>query len=99
MTKTEVLLKRFQLQQEYLGDNKAINAVSPIVSVCVSTYQHVDFIRECLDGILMQVTDFPFEIVVGEDESTDGTRDICIDYARRFPDKIRLFLRERSLSQ
>ena len=68
---------------------------NPIVSVCVQTYQHSKFIRECLDGILNQVTDFPIEVLLGEDESTDGTREICIDYANKFPEKIRLFLHSR----
>jgi glycosyltransferase involved in cell wall biosynthesis len=66
-----------------------------VVSVCVQTYQHVDYIRDCLDGILMQQTEFPIEIMVGEDKSTDGTRQICIDYATKYPDKIRLFLHHR----
>jgi len=68
----------------------------PMVSVCVQTYQHASFIRECLDGILMQQTDFPFEILLGEDESSDGTREICIEYAEKHPDKIRLFLHSRA---
>lgn len=67
----------------------------PMVSVCVQTYQHVGFIKQCLDGILMQHTTFPFEILLGEDESTDGTREICIEYAQKYPDKIRLFLHSR----
>ncbi len=67
----------------------------PLVSVCVQTYQHVDFIRECLDGILMQKTDFPYEILLGEDASTDGTRGICVEYANKHPDRIRLFLHDR----
>jgi glycosyltransferase involved in cell wall biosynthesis len=66
-----------------------------VVSVCVVTYNHVNYIKECLDGILMQKTTFPFEIILGEDESDDGTREICIDYANRFPDTIKLFLRSR----
>src|SRR5205809_8020554 len=66
-----------------------------IVSVCVQTYQHASYIRECLDGILMQQTDFPFEILVGEDNSTDGTKEICIKYAEKYPEKIRLFLHHR----
>lgn len=65
------------------------------VSVCVQTYQHVDFIRQCLDGILMQKTNFDFEILLGEDQSTDGTREICLEYARRYPGKIKLFLHQR----
>ena len=68
---------------------------TPLVSVCVQTYQHASFIQECLDGILMQETDFRFEILIGEDASADGTREICVEYAKRFPDIIRLFLHDR----
>lgn len=69
---------------------------NPLVSVSVVTYNHEKYIRECIDGILMQKTDFDFEILVGEDDSQDNTRNICIDYAKRYPDKIRLFLHDRS---
>ncbi len=67
----------------------------PLVSVIVVTYQHANYIQQCLDGILMQKTDFSFEILLGEDASTDGTRDICIEYAKKYLDKIRLFLHSR----
>ena len=66
-----------------------------LVSVCVQTYQHSEFIRECIDSILCQETSFPFEILLGEDCSTDGTREICVDYAYKYPEKIRLFLHSR----
>jgi glycosyltransferase involved in cell wall biosynthesis len=76
--------------------NRVLEAVpEPMVSVQISTYQHADFIRDCLDGVLMQETDFPVEILIGEDESSDGTREICKEYADRYPDKIRLFLHQR----
>jgi glycosyltransferase involved in cell wall biosynthesis len=76
--------------------NNVVNAVpEPVVSVQISTYQHVDFIRDCLEGVLMQETDFPVEILIGEDESDDGTREICKEYADRYPDKIRLLLHRR----
>ncbi|OQA21685.1 MAG: putative glycosyltransferase EpsE [Chloroflexi bacterium ADurb.Bin360] len=88
--------ERFLLQQEYLGTTKAVNHTKPLVSVSVATYQHVHFIEQCLDDILAQETDFPYEIIVGEDGSVDGTRDICIKYAINHPDKIRLFLRDRN---
>jgi glycosyltransferase involved in cell wall biosynthesis len=94
----EELERRFLLQKEYLGDNKPINKITPMVSVLVTTYQHSKFIRECLDGILMQKTDYPYEIIIGEDESTDGTREICKEYAERHQDKIRLFLRDQNIS-
>ncbi|RSK40517.1 glycosyltransferase family 2 protein [Mangrovimonas spongiae] len=72
-----------------------MNKETPLVSVSVVTYNHKDYIEQCLNGILMQETTFPFEIILGEDESHDGTREICIDYANKYPDKIKLFLRSR----
>jgi|RhiMethySRZTD1v2_1073278.scaffolds.fasta_scaffold40432_5 glycosyltransferase involved in cell wall biosynthesis len=92
------LERRFLAQEEFLGNDKPVNRIEPVVSVCVVTYQQAHLIGQCLDGILMQETSFPFEIILGEDESADGTREICMDYARRHPDRIRLFLRSRALS-
>ena len=68
----------------------------PVVSVCLITYNHASYIYECLDSILMQQTDFPYEVCIGEDESTDGTREICLEYADKYPDRIRLMLRSQS---
>lgn len=60
------------------------------------TYQHSRFIGQAIDGALRQKTDFPTEILVGEDDSTDGTRQICEDYAKRHPQQVQVFLRRRS---
>jgi len=65
------------------------------LSVLVMTYNHREYISEALDGILMQKTDFDFEILIGEDDSDDGTREICREYAAKYPDRIRLFLNDR----
>lgn len=67
----------------------------PAVSVVIFTYQHRDYIRKAIDGILMQKTSFPYEIILGDDESSDGTTEICIEYAQRFPEKIKLYLHKR----
>jgi glycosyltransferase involved in cell wall biosynthesis len=67
----------------------------PLVSVCIVTYQHARFIAHAIKGALMQKTDFPFEVLIGEDESADGTRDICLDFAKQHPDRVRVFLRHR----
>lgn len=91
--------RRFLLQNEYLGNEKPVNILTPLVSVTVATYQHVNYIRECLEGILMQNTSFHYEIIIGEDGSVDGTDKICKEYAEKYPEKIRLFLRDRNLSQ
>lgn len=60
-----------------------INA-RPLVSVAIVTYNHRDFVRECLDSILAQ-DHRPLEIVVADDASTDGTQDILRDYEARHP--------------
>lgn len=73
--------------------NKVIK--NPIVSVCVATYQHKSYIKDCLDGILMQKTKFEFELILGEDQSSDGTREICQEYAKKYPSRIRLMLHSR----
>ena len=67
----------------------------PLVSVWVITFNHVNYIGKCLDNILNQKTDFKFEICLGEDDSNDGTRKLCRDYASKYPEKIRLFERDR----
>lgn len=67
------------------------------VSVCVITYNHQDFIRECLDGAINQKVDFEYEIIIGEDNSTDKTGQICEEYANKYPGLIKLFRRDKNL--
>src|SRR5690554_3094387 len=90
-------LKHFKARYEHVKVQEHQNNVSenPMVSICVQTYQHVDYIKACLDGILNQETNFSIEVLLGEDSSTDGTREICIEYAKKHPEKIRLFLHHR----
>jgi glycosyltransferase involved in cell wall biosynthesis len=65
------------------------------VSVCIFTYNQEKFIAQAIDGVLMQEVDFDYEIIVGEDDSTDNTRNIVKEYKKRYPDRIRLFLNDR----
>lgn len=67
----------------------------PKISVRITTYQHVNYIRDTLDHVLAQKTHFPYEIVLGDDDSNDGTREICKKYAAKYPDKIRFFQHKR----
>jgi len=76
--------------KNWKGDKKR-----PLVSICCITYNHEDYISEALDSFLMQETDFPFEVCLGEDDSSDKTRQICLQYAERYPNIIKLFLRKR----
>lgn len=65
------------------------------VSVSMITYNHEPYIAQAIDSVLMQQTNFPFEIIIGEDDSADNTRAIVKEYKKRYPDKIRLFLNDR----
>jgi glycosyltransferase involved in cell wall biosynthesis len=65
------------------------------VSVCITTYNHGKYIAQAIDSVLMQRTNFDYEIIIGEDDSTDNTRAIVKEYKNRYPDKIRLFLNDR----
>ena len=67
------------------------------VTALVVTYNHGPFIAGALESALRQETSFDYEILVSEDRSTDGTREIVLDYQRRHPDRIRLILSERNL--
>lgn len=69
----------------------------PVVSVCMITYNHEPYIAEAIEGVLMQQTDFPIELVIGEDCSTDRTREICLEYQRKHPELIRLLLNEKNI--
>lgn len=68
----------------------------PKVSVVVCTFNQRDFLPFALDSILNQKTDFAFEIIIADDASTDGTRDVCLRYKSLWPDRIRLILNERN---
>lgn len=61
----------------------------PIVTVWCLAYNQKDFIRDALEGFVMQKTSFPFEVIVHDDASTDGTTAIVQEYARHYPDIIK----------
>lgn len=76
-------------EQEIIGSWKGdINI--PIVSVSCVTYNHENYISEALDGFLIQKTEYPFEIVIGEDCSSDKTLEIIKRYKERYPHIINL---------
>lgn len=63
------------------------------VSCHIITYNQKDYISQCIDGVLMQQTTFPIEIIIGDDNSTDGTKEILLDYQIKYPEIIKLNLR------
>jgi glycosyltransferase involved in cell wall biosynthesis len=74
-----------------------MSETSPLVSVVLRTYGHAPWIAQAIESVLIQRTDFPFELVIGEDCSTDGTREIVRAYGDRFPDLIKPVLPERNV--
>jgi len=66
-------------------------------SVAIFAYNHAKFVEEAIASVLAQQTDFDFEVVIGEDCSTDGTRAIVRRYRDKFPNRIRLLLNETNL--
>lgn len=64
---------------------------TPVVSIVCPTYNHEAFLAKALDGFLVQQTTFPYEILVNDDASTDGTARILARYAERYPNIIRPF--------
>ena len=57
----------------------------PLVSIICTAFNHEKFIRECLDGFIMQKTTFPIEIIVHDDASTDNTQEIIREYEANYP--------------
>ena len=72
---------------------------SPVVSVCCATFNHRQYLQQALDGFLMQQTSFPFEVIVHDDASTDGTADIVREYALRHPSVFRPILQAENQYQ
>jgi len=67
-----------------------------MLSICFITYNHESYISTAIESFLMQKTDFDFDVVIGEDFSTDNTRKICEDFAKLNPNKIRLLPSDRN---
>lgn len=66
-------------------------AENPLVSIIILTYNQESTIARAIDSVIAQRASFRFEIIIGEDHSSDTTADICRGYASRYPDMIRLF--------
>ena len=76
-------------------NSQETNKPSVKLSVALITYNHEGFIAQAIESILAQRVNFEYEIIIGEDCSTDGTRAVVVDYHRRYPDRIALLLREQ----
>ncbi len=71
--------------------------MEPLLSVCLITYNHVNYIEQAIEGVLMQQVDFSFELVIADDFSTDGTRELLLEYQKKYPERIRLILQNSNV--
>lgn len=70
---------------------------NPKVSVLMLAYNVGKYVETAIQGVLSQITDFPYELVIGEDYSTDNTYEICKRYQESYPDIIRVLRRDKNL--
>jgi glycosyltransferase involved in cell wall biosynthesis len=75
----------------------AVLSVTPLVSVKMMTYNHEPYIGQAIESVILQQTNFPFELVIGEDCSTDGTREIVFDYQKKYPEIIRVITSDKNV--
>ncbi|MBR1730247.1 MAG: glycosyltransferase family 2 protein [Selenomonadaceae bacterium] len=77
-----------------------IDSSTPLVSVACMAYNHEKYIKNTLDGFVMQETNFPFEVIINDDASTDGTADIIREYEAKYPHIIKaIYQTENQYSQ
>ena len=71
-----------------------------MVSICCLVYNHEKYLRQCLDGFIMQKTNFKFEVLVHDDASTDGSADIIREYEKKYPEIIKpIYQKENQFSK
>jgi glycosyltransferase involved in cell wall biosynthesis len=75
----------------------SVMAVQPAVSILMLAYNHGPYIADGIEGVVLQKTDFPIELIIGEDCSTDNTRDIVLEYQQRYPQLIRVIYSDRNV--
>ena len=74
--------------------------MKPLVSICCKTYNHEKYISDAIDSFLMQKTDFPLEIIIHDDASTDNTANIIKEYENKYPDIIKpIYQKENQYSK
>ncbi len=98
MNQKDTLLQAKQLIDTHVHETYGSELCDdPMVSVVIFTFNDKDFIRESIDSVIAQKTNFSYEVIIGDDCSTDGTTDIIREYQCLYPDKIRLLIADRNL--
>lgn len=84
-------------EQEERRGLGAVDEREPLVSVIVTAYNHERYIQRCLEGIAMQNSEYPFEVLIGEDCSPDGTRAVLEELRKELPSNFRFFYRKQNM--
>lgn len=73
--------------------------MEPTVSICMSTHRHERYVTQAIEGVMMQQTSFPIQLVIGEDLSDDSTRLVCEELAERYSPHIKLLPSDKNYGQ
>lgn len=92
-------MRKLRSEQKIMANWKG-DSQKPVVSICCMAYNHEPYIEDALEGFLIQETDFPFEILIHDDASTDKTADIIREYEATYPNLIKpIYQTENQFSQ
>lgn len=69
----------------------------PVVSISILVYNHETYLAKTLESVVSQQADFPFEVLVGEDCSTDGSREIALRFLEKYPESVRIITADRNV--
>jgi glycosyltransferase involved in cell wall biosynthesis len=81
-----------QIIEDDITRNWGGSIANPLVSICCIAFNHATYIEKCINGFLIQKTNFPFEILIHDDASLDGTQEIIQNYKNKFPNIINVVL-------
>ena len=81
----------------YEISDSTLLARKPVVSVLMLAYNHARYIAQAVESVIHQETSFPIEILIGEDCSADGTREIALEYQHRYPTLIRVITSDKNV--
>ena len=74
-----------------------ISQPPPLVTILMITYNHEHYLADAIQGVINQICDFEFELIIGEDCSQDATRQIALDYERQYPNIIRVVYSDKNM--
>jgi glycosyltransferase involved in cell wall biosynthesis len=90
------IIKADEIPCQEIND-PAVLSKNPLVSAKMLTYNHEPYIAQAIEGVVKQETEYPFELIIGEDCSTDGTMEIVLEYQKKYPNIIRVITSDKNV--